>query len=505
MNIEKFSHHFAVFGFNQDEKKAILEFVVRFAEVSFDRWGNKVIARTYAASTKSRKEFRFHINSFDSFKIHLQERGIQIKDDSVVQYPLYEPVKVVYGDVQDPREYQIPIINFNILTLPRSKLVELQTGKGKTYIALASVAKTNERFVLATKGGFVSRWLKDVCGDESVLKLAHNDVIVVKGTEALKVIIQLALTDQLEFTGLLISTNTLNNYYKHYFDNDGDMEEYGGLHPVALWALLKVGTLITDEFHMLLHMNYVREMYNHVPKTIALSATMIPTGPFMKMIHDTLFPKECRAPAVEYDKYIAVKALFYGIHPETKDIKCFRNSKYNHTMYEEQIMKRKKVLKNYLEMLTTITRNIFVGEGKRLPGEKMIVYVSTQDMATQLTDYFKEQWGDQFKIKRFVSMDPYSNVEEAELIVSTPGSLGTAHDVANLRFTLLTTALGKEDTNVQLLGRLRRLKNNPDVTPEMYYLVNRDIKKHMDYHMRKRELFKPITLSQVEFETPFKV
>ena len=174
-------------------------------------------------------------------------------------------------------------------------------------------------------------------------------------------------------------------------------------------------------------------------------------------------------------------------------------------MYEESIVKRPKVLKNYLEMITTITNGIFVGEGKRLPGEKMIVYVSTVEMATLLTEHFKKRWGDAFPIKRFVSADPYSNVEDAELIVSTPGSLGTAHDVANLRFTLLTTALGKEDTNVQLLGRLRRLKNNPDVTPEMFYLVNRDIKKHMDYHQRKRELFKPITLSQYELETPFKV
>ena len=83
--------------------------------------------------------------------------------------------------------------------------------------------------------------------------------------------------------------------------------------------------------------------------------------------------------------------------------------------------------------------------------------------------------------------------------------MGTAHDVYKLRYTLLTTALGKEDTNIQLLFRLRKPTWNPEVTPEMYYLVNREVKKHMDYHYRKRELFKPITLSQIELETPFKV
>lgn len=505
MNIELFTHNFVITEFDAQEKQYILSFVMRFAETTFDRWGAKVIARTYAASTKSRTEFRFHINSFQSFKTHMADRGVTITEESITEYPIYEAAKVEYGEVSDPREYQIPIINFNVLDNPRSKLVELQTGKGKTFIALASVAKIGTRFVLATKGGFVNRWLKDVAGEDSVLKLPHNDVIVIKGSESLKMIIQLALTDQLEFSGILISTNTLNNYYKHYYDNDGDMTEYGGLHPVALWALLKVGTLITDEFHMLLHMNYVREMYNHVPKTINLSATMIPNSPFMKMIHDTLFPPETRAPAVEYDKYIAVKALFYGIHPDTRDIKCFRNGKYNHTLYEENIMKKPKVLKNYLDMITSLVGGIYDAEGRHKPGEKIIVYVSTQELATKLTDRFREIYEDKYVINRFVSLDPYSNVINSDIIVSTPGSLGTAHDVADLRYTFLTTALGKEDTNVQLLGRLRRLKNNPDVTPEMYYLVNRDIAKHMDYHQRKRDLFKPITLSQLELETPHKV
>ena len=852
MKIEKFSHHFVVSDFNQTEKGIILKFVLRYAETSFDRFGNKVIVRTYAASTKSRKEFRFHINSFDSFNLHIQERGLTLAEEDVTTYTLYTPIKVVYGKLQkEPRDYQVPIINFNLMPAPLAKLITLQPGYGKalhhltpvltplgwkpikdltigtlvttpcgwrtrvtgvypqgkvqlfkitfkdgrtslcckehlwkarkmvgpklyhwetistenliesisttgakwsiplsepwvgldnklpldpylmgallagadfnprhpmairiskgelkdrltklitdcgdrlylkgkeyniilpnketkkynikeiltsleltgvrsdakfipdiyknaslenrlallqgimdrlgepgilnhavlkmhskklaediqylvrslggvctlsirptkltttdkqiyyvdmyvlhvsiktpsklftiaekpikvsdndpslelfdleivsiepdvideavcisvehreklyiaedftvthnTFIALATVAASEQRFVLATKGGFVTRWLRDCCGEDSVLGLIHEDVIVVKGSEALKVIIQLALTDQLEFKGLLISTNTLNNYYKHYFDNDGDMSEYGGLHPVALWQLLNIGILITDEFHMLIHMNFIREMYNHVPKTIALSGTMIPDGPFMKLIHDTLFPKECIAPEPEYIKYIAAKALFYGTHADTKEIKCFRNAKYSHTMYEESIINKPKVLKRYTDMLLQMGINIFDREGRHEPGEKMIIYVSTQDMATRLTDIYKAHFGDKYIINRFVSLDPYSNVEESDIIISTPGSLGTAHDVYKLRYTLLTTALGKEDTNIQLLFRLRRPSWNPDITPEMYYLVNRDVKKHMDYHYRKRELFKPITLSQIELETPFKV
>ena len=105
MKIEKFSHHFVVFDFNQTEKEVILKFVLRFAETSFDRFGNKVVIRTYAASTKSRKEFRFHINSFESFNYHLQERGLKLAEEDVVTYTLYEPIKVEYGKLgKDPRD-----------------------------------------------------------------------------------------------------------------------------------------------------------------------------------------------------------------------------------------------------------------------------------------------------------------------------------------------------------------------------------------------------------------
>ena len=126
MKIEKFSHHFVVSAYNQVEKEAILKFVLRFAETSFDRFGNKVIVRTYAASTKSRKEFRFHINSFDSFSLHIQERGLIVPDEDVITYTLYEPVKVVYGKLQkDPRDYQVPIIAFNLMPSPLAKLITL--------------------------------------------------------------------------------------------------------------------------------------------------------------------------------------------------------------------------------------------------------------------------------------------------------------------------------------------------------------------------------------------
>lgn len=739
MKIEKFSHHFVVSDFTEMEKRYIGQFINRFSEIAYDRFGTQVIVKRYASTTKSFKEFRLHINSFSEFIEHLKDRGLNIDKITIMEYPLYEAEEVKYDPITFvPRDYQEPIIDFILNSKAKAKLVELQAGKGKSFrvdepvltingwvnhghlkvgdliantyggfsvvegifpqgklklykvtfadgrdaivsldhlwqvrsifnvnwvikttgelideintigpvyfipcaeawegldikidydaiqpnlpisnktwldakvydrykllnhyleiighsfnihrntgcastkeiaediqylirslggyckitedngkyyllfevesadLRIKSIDKVGEgeavciktsapnslyitrdfvvthntgtslyamyqckkRFAVATKGGFVGRWISDICGEESVLKLKYDRVIEVKGSVGLKRVIELALQDELDFDAILISTNTLSNYYQHYFENDGNMEEYGGLHPVALWALLKIEHLITDEFHLLLHMNYIREMFNHIPSTIALSATIIPDTPLLTKVYATLFPPESIAPAPVYDKYINVKAYFYGTHPDTKQIKCMRNGKYSHTMYEESILKHKKVTKRYLDMIALLTNGIYVGDDKHLPSEKMVIYVSTKAMATEVTNYLNKLYGEKYVIKRFISEDPYSNVLESHIIVSTPLSLGTAHDIADLRFILLTTAIGKEDTNEQLKSRLRRLKNNPTVNPTMYYLVNRDVNKHIVYHRKKRENFKSTTLSQEEFDTPFRV
>ena len=92
----------------------------------------------------------------------------------------------------------------------------------------------------------------------------------------------------------------------------------------------------------------------------------------------------------------------------------------------------------------------------------------------------------QFDIRRYVSEDPWENLLEPDIIVSTLGSAGTAVDIPNLSTCILTNAIQSIQANRQSFGRLRNLKDNHSL--EFVYFVCEDIPKHLDYHVAKKEM-----------------
>lgn len=366
-----------------------------------------------------------------------------------------------------------------------------------TACALAAVSKMGYKCAIVLKGGFIERWLPELYGPGSMLGLEFSEVMVVRGLAQLKALIYLALAGSISHIKVyVISIKTLDEFYAHYDLFDGDMSLMGGIMPWELWELLGVGVKVNDEVHMLFHQNYRQDLYGHVLTNIYLSATMIPSSHAIELAYNTMFPPEARIYPGEYDKYIVVKALFYGISFSNMNKIRYtrRGSKdYSHTEFEKSILKNKDVRKKYIDGITNLIDTIYIKN--RQPGQRMIVFCATVDMCSVLVKHLKEVYPN-VDTRRFTNVDPYTNVEEAELIVTTIGSLGTAHDVSDLRYVLMTTALGKEDTNVQVLGRLRKLKNWPDVDPEFYYLVCRDIAKQVRYHNVKVQLFEPLVKSQ---------
>jgi len=95
-------------------------------------------------------------------------------------------------------------------------------------------------------------------------------------------------------------------------------------------------------------------------------------------------------------------------------------------------------------------------------------------------------------VKRYVEDDPYDNLMKPDIRVSTLQSAGTAVDIPNLATTVMTTAVSSSQANIQGLGRLREMKDGR--VPEFVYFACVDIKKHMEYHEKKREMLKDRTL-----------
>lgn len=493
MLIRKFSHHFEVTEVNDPSDKVVCaKFGLRFAEYGMSADNPSGITRMYATSNMARTEFRFHINAFDDFIQLYRMYDTALVRLKIVDVPMYKPVKVDYDFKVGAAllETQIPFVDF-IMQPGRSKLVGLQTGGGKTFLTLWAIKELGVRAVIVLKGGYIERWLPDLYGPKSLMGLREDQVRVIRGLASMMELCQDAVNGTLTESIIIFSTDTLRMYQDHYFAMNGDMQIYSHIPPYALFEALGAGVKVVDEVHQLFHANFRTDLYTHVPLTISLSATMVAgSDNFKQFLYDTMFPKSSRADPGKYNKYIEMYAMMYNLDYKSSIVLRWNRKgtkDYSQNEYEKSILKNAKVRDQYLSMVINHVGDRFVT--KRTANEKCLVFAGTVDMCSVMVTSMRKLWP-KLKINKYTSEDDYSVIAEADIIVSTIGSLGTAHDIPDLWQVHKTVGLGKEDTNLQVAGRLRVMKNFPGRTPLMYYWVCEDIDKHMRYHRVKQELFR---------------
>ena len=506
-----FSHHFVVYNYDRKGKEALLRFAVQFAEYTYIRkWNGEVersIARIYAARTKDSLEIRFHINVFDEFIEFLERSGYPKACIETHHFPLYEPVEVDFPirEGKQPRDYQVPIIDFlDFAKVPRkTKMVELQTGKGKTASALHAIARMRRRVGIVVRAQYIKRWLQDLTGKDSTLNLSKDDVFVVQGTKQFQALIELARLGKLECKVIIFSNRTYARFLDHYENFNRDTEMYG-VHPNEVWQLLGIGIRLIDEVHQDFHFNFRLDLYTHVPMTINLSATLVTTNPVVERMYNVMFQKEDKAPLPDYDSYIAVKAFLFGLHDDKKIRYTQRGrDSYSHVVFEESIMRDKQMLARYLAMVDEIIYHEYITV--RQEGQRLLVFAATVEMCGIMAKHLKQKHLD-LKVERYVGGDPYTNLMESDIAVSTLGSAGTAHDVPGLRVAFKTVAVDSPQANEQAKGRLRRLDHiYPGVVPVFAYLACRDIPTHMKYHRNKLDRFRGRVSSHQVIDTGMKV
>lgn len=508
-NIEIASHYIRVTRFSAYGRTALLEFCRGMAQYGLakmpgknNRFTKKML-RVFVATTGDRTEFCFHRHQLDDLIRHLTTYGFRRERILFVERPRYEaaPFTLEYIDPRTPRDIQKPFIDY-ILQPGHTKIVTLDPGVGKTFITLTAMRDLKVRTVFIIKPMYIQKWFGDV---QEAYRFKPGDVITVSGSAQLKTLTQLAATGQLNASIIIISNMTFFNYLKDYERFKGGVIDLGyACIPRDLFPLMKVGLRVIDEVHQDYHLNFRQDLYSHVDRTVCLSGTLEHDDPFMNKMYDIQFPPEYRIANGERKKYREVIAFEYRLNNPNllKFINKSRKS-YSQVMFEQSLMKNKGCLQNYLKMISTIITRTFTN--KRQDNQKLLVYAATVEMCTTLAKYLKPLYP-HLNVQRYVSEDDYDEMMEADLIVSTLKSLGTAIDIPDLYKVLMTDALGSRQSNLQALGRLRDLKHKwPDTEPVFMYFVCVDIDKHIEYHNRKVETFKDRVLSHKSFATDFVV
>lgn len=490
--IDRYSHHFSVTGFGGDFRQSLLEYCRTMAQYGLIRTPRgkfvKGMVRVFVGVTKDRSSFRFHINQYEDFLMHISRSGYSAKQLWVVDHPIYTPVKVEYDwkDKREPRDYQGPIIDYG-LEEGNTKVVTLDPGRGKTFIACTIIRDLETRVFISINAKYIKKWIGDI---EESFDMKKGDIMVIQGSASLKRFLELAVAGELEAKVIICSATTLFNYLKHYEFYSNKVLELGyACLPWELWEKAGIGLRLIDEVHENPHFNFRLDLHSNIPKALSLSGTLISKDETISRIYSIMFPPEKRYKTHDRDVYIAAEALMYSLPNAMERVKYMNHGRksYSHVKFEQSIMKNKTLQKDYLGMIADIADKRFVEIREK--GQKMAIYFSTIDMCTKMAEVLKKLHPD-LKVTRYTGEDDYEEMLENDIIVTTLKSLGTAIDVPGLLVVLMTDALDSIQANLQCMGRLRRLKDWPDLTPLFLFLVCGDIQKHVKYYENKKDLFK---------------
>lgn len=385
-----------------------------------------------------------------------------------------------------PREYQQDYVDVLTEKWNDILLVDLQTGKGKTFIAMNAICKLKKKTAIVILASYIEKWLDDV---EKYTHTPKDKVYVVKGEKSWREIMTMPEEEIDKYDFYIFSTRTLSNLFNSYLSGDYPYD----LNPTETFNRLGIGVLLSDETHQEFHVVFRTLLMFQVDKVIALSATLDSNQPKMRYLYSTMFPDENRiSNIIKYDKYIEIINVAYQIlYPNA--VKHQSSQGYSHTTFEQSIMKRLNLLKAYKDMIFHYIEEGYIKRKK--PGEKCLIFCGTINMCKYLAEMANRQFNagkNKFDIRTYIEEDPYENIMEADICFSTVLSSGTAVDIPNLLTVIQTTVIASLQQNVQALGRLRRLKDR-DV--KFYCIFCKNMQKQYHINSQRISVLKPLSKS----------
>ena len=354
-----------------------------------------------------------------------------------------------------------------------------------TSTALFTIGKLNQRLGIVILPTYIEKWVSDIC---TVHDATTTDVMVIQGSKALRAVIEMAKTDSLDNNYYIFSSRTMQEFINQYEEDPQLCVDMYGCAPLELFPLMGIGTMLIDETHQHYHAIFKILIHTNVKFQIGLSATLMSDDALITRMHTVVYPDKCIYKGGELDRYTDVYAISYTI-PEhfIKFIKTknFGSNNYSHTAFEQSILRRNDILQKYIRMIKATVDDYYIEDYKEQ--DKIIIFVSTIALATRLADSMRSFYPE-FQIRRYVEEDSYEEMLGGDIIISTPTSAGTALDIPRLRVAIQTVSISSAPTNIQNLGRLRKLKDR-DV--KFCYLYANNIGKQKEYHFKRMELFKP--------------
>jgi len=396
--------------------------------------------KKYYSILPGREGITIPITFHKDLKIWLDENDISYSEEQEsIPKPRELNVKVSKG--WKARDYQIGAIDHITNTdIPRHGL-NAQTGDGKTAMAIFAIIKMNMVPLIILPGQVLHQWPSRIMDQ---LDIDEKDIYLIQGSPSLVKLWKLKEKPKI----IIASVSTMRPYVLRK-SNYKDIPPYD-----ELIKHFGIGVKVSDEAHMHFQTNVMLDLEANVPHNIYLTATFKTGNSNLRRIFNKIYPEGMRYVPKEYERYVNVTE--YGVIGNVPAERCVTNRGYNHSLYEQHLMKNDDIYLDWLNrVLLPITRQHYID--KDIPSDfKCIIFCVTEDFISKVTKDVQINFPKK-KVMKYTNSDPDSVLDEADIIVSTFGSCGTGKDIKNV-FTIVNTVSFKAPTlTLQVIGRLRKL------------------------------------------------
>lgn len=491
--LTKYSLHFTITNITDRRLKLCCEeFYQKFAQWGYGRKPGggfgRFIAKHWALKLYNGERYHFHINSLAAFARYCMGGGFSNQAFDIVEVPLFDvtPIELENTDTRTPLPHQTATLDFFENQAASSNVVTLRPGGGKSLIMTNYMFKHQCRIVLIIRPMYIKKWEEDLMAQ---LGLSKKEICIISGTKALENIIALGPEDT-RYKAVIISNKTIKSWFTMFeTSKHEDFIARFGIEPWQLMQTLGTDIYYVDERHQDFHLNLLLDLHTHCKQVICATGTLIASDAFLSNMMGMMHPPSTRINPDKYKAYTKVFPLLYRFrYPEGIRTVEWGSTTYSHLAFEASMMKQGDVKENYYRMIKdAIEKNWTKNPQGRKEGDRCLVFFSTVEMCKDFVAYLREVYPE-YRIEKYTQEDPYENLMESDIAVSTVLSAGTAHDIPQLTVAILTQALSSIQANLQALGRLRELKDKRN--PVYVYLACEQFDKHMSYHQDKVELFR---------------
>lgn len=403
-------------------------------------------------------------------------------DDTIDPYDEIGNVMLKYKPRDDRQETALQFMLGQSVQFRQNKYkpqlsVNLPTGAGKTYCAIASFSFLQERCAVITSSiSWLDQWKKCIL---DYTNLQSNEIYMISGVGS--VLRLLNKGDVSQYKVFLVSLATLRSY--------GDKEGWEQVH--ELFKAMRIGIKFYDEAHLNFSAMSMVDYFSSTKKTYYLTASPARSNKDENRIFQLYFKNIPSIDLFDYvedphTRYICIK---YNSEPTPQQISKTRN-KYglDRNAYTNYIVKQD----NYYKLLTILLKIALNQQGKTL------IYIGTQNAIDTTYDWIINNYPElEGNVGVFTSKTEGNKMAELDkrIILSTVKSCGAAVDIKGLKLTILLAEPFKSEVQtIQTFGRTR------DKDTMYIEVVDLAFKQITGFYYKKKPIISKYALSMDEIK-----